>query len=77
MADTQRPSQKRRTDIERTVDRIDCELYRLVGRIERLYDEHKRDHNTRAAIHKALMSIRAARTELFSLMHEHDREITI
>jgi hypothetical protein len=69
---------KERTTLERDADYIDCDLYRLITRVERLYDTHKsRDSYARDNLAKSLKALRKARVGLRVLMHETDREETV
>jgi hypothetical protein len=65
-----------RTTLQRKADQIDCDLYRVLSRVESLYDEYKRHERHRTSIAKALSGLRSARVELRGLMHPTDRERT-
>lgn len=68
----------RRTEIQRDANDIDCELYRVITRVERLYDGIKRRNPVSSReVLKALMSLRSARKPIRDLMHKHDVEMTI
>lgn len=62
----------RRTEIEREANMADCELYRVISRIERLYDSNKRDKIIRANLGHTLNYLRNARFGLRMLMHADD-----
>lgn len=67
-----------RTRIQRDADSIDCDLYRVITRVERLYDSIKHHSGPRVAdLHKALMSLRSARPGIRLLMNEFDRKRTV
>ena len=68
----------RRTDIQRKADQADCDLYRVIAQVERMYDSIKR-HRGRGVedLHKSLMKLRSARTGIRMLMHADDRARTI
>lgn len=67
-----------RTQLQRDADIIDCDLYRIVTRVERLYDTHKeRDTYARKNLAESLRALRSARVGLRVLMHESDREQTV
>lgn len=67
-----------RTKLQSSTDALDCDLYRIVSRLETLYDATKRpDLQSALKLHQALVSLRAARTPLRSLMHEQDRKETV
>jgi len=67
-----------RTDVEQDADGIDCDLFRIVTRTERLYDRIKRKQPAEAAaLHKALMALRGARVPIRALMQEADRNATV
>lgn len=67
----------RRTALQRKADSLDRDLYRLLCRVEDLYDQHKRDEQTREYISDSLSCLRGARVGLRCLMHKRDRERTI
>lgn len=66
-----------RTQLERDADRLDCDLYRLLGRVEALYDRHKKYHDQRKYLSESLRGLRSARVGLRCLMHKDDRAATI
>lgn len=67
-----------RTELQRACDDIDCDLFRLITRVERLYDANKRKNRTAALdIHNCLQSMRAARYGLREQMHEDDKARTV
>ena len=67
-------------EIEITADQIDCDLYRIICRVERLYDSVKRNSYTDGprvrGLHKSLQGLRHARTGIRMLMAEDDRKRT-
>ncbi|MGH8326885.1 MAG: hypothetical protein ACRET2_09000 [Steroidobacteraceae bacterium] len=63
-----------RTELQREADAADCDLYRLICRLETMYRRHE-DKQTELA--KALNGLSRARTPLRMLMHEADRETTL
>lgn len=66
-----------RTRLQREADSLDCDLYRLICRAERMYDEIKRHTGPRVGdFHKSLMSLRSARSGIRMLMHDNDRART-
>lgn len=68
---------ERRTDIQRRADEADCDLYRVICRIERMYDEIKGAGGPKVAeLHKSLMGLRNARSGIRDLMHGDDRTRT-
>lgn len=67
-----------RTQLQRDADSIDCDLYRILTRVERLYDTHKaRDTYARRNLAESLQALRRGRVGLRVLMHESDREQTV
>lgn len=69
---------KERTPLQRDADDIDCDLYRLICRVERLYDTHKRRNAyARDNLVESLQALRRGRVGLRVLMHESDRERTV
>lgn len=68
---------KDRTTLQREADRIDCELFRLLGRVEELYDAHKNYRQPRRQLSDALRGLRSARGGVRALMHDQDREQTV
>lgn len=70
--------QEKRTAIEAKADAIDCDLYRVITRVERLYDSIKRHTGPRVTdLHKSLMDLRGARAGIRMLMHDADRKRTV
>lgn len=67
---------KQRTPLEREADAMDCDLFRVLQRAERLYDERKRDRDVRDSLGPALNQLRSARSGLRQLMHKDDRKGT-
>jgi hypothetical protein len=66
-----------RTEIEKTADAIDCDLYRVICRVERLYDGLKRHTGPRVKdLHKSLQGLRSARVGIRMLMNDDDRKRT-
>lgn len=65
-----------RTDLQRDADRIDCDLYRILDRVELLQEE---EHGYRAsrALALAARALRIARAHIRSNMHEDDRAVTV
>jgi uncharacterized protein YcbK (DUF882 family) len=63
---------KQRTAIQKEADNVDCDLYRLLMRLERLYDGYKRYEVVRAYLGPALNDLRAGRSKLRLLMHKDD-----
>lgn len=66
-----------RTTLQRRADQLDCDLFRLLGRVEALYDEHKRNKEVSKYLADSMAGIRGARIGLRCLMHKRDRERTI
>lgn len=64
----------RRSPLEREADAIDCDLYRIYCRVERLYEAHRVERDT---LYAFMSAIRHARPHIRSLMHDFDRERTI
>lgn len=62
-----------RTELQRDADRLDCDLYRLICRVEVLWQDYPR---ARDKLHDSLQGLRGARNGLRSLMHELDRKET-
>lgn len=62
-----------RTELQRESDSIDCELYRLIVRAERLWDAHR---GARTELHQSLQSLRSARIGLRMCMHPDDAKTT-
>jgi len=68
---------KERTPLQRDADSIDSDLYRVLLRVEDLYDRHKRrDSYARDNLSESLQALRRGRVGLRVLMHESDRERT-
>lgn len=67
----------RRTDLQRRANDADCDLYRVICQVERMYDEVKRDSRKGADLHKSLMGLRNARSGIRALMHADDRTRTL
>lgn len=66
-----------RTRLQREADSLDCDLYRLICRAERMYDGIKRHTGPKVGnFHKSLMSLRSARSGIRTLMHADDRSRT-
>jgi len=65
---------KQRTALEREADAMDCDLFRVLTRAERLYDEHKRIKDVRDNLEPTLNQLRSARSGLRQLMHKDDRK---
>jgi hypothetical protein len=68
---------KQRSQLQQEADKIDCELFRLISRVEYLYDTHKRQSSLRKLLHDSLMGLRGARVGLRMCMHERDRKETM
>jgi hypothetical protein len=67
-----------RTQLQRDADSIDCDLYRLITRVERLYDANKsRNDYARETLAESLQALRRGRVGVRVLMHDVDRERTI
>jgi len=66
-----------RTSLQRDADRLDCDLYRLLSRVEALYDGNKRNREVRKYLSDSLSGLRGARVGLRCLMHKFDRERTV
>jgi hypothetical protein len=62
------------TEIERAADRLDCDLYRVLCQIERLWEREK---STRPMLAVTLHYLRQARPNLRALMCEEDRRATL
>lgn len=70
-------SQTQRTPLQAEADEIDCELFRVITRVERMYDGIKRHTGPRVTdLHKSLMGLRAARAGIRMLMSDNDRART-
>lgn len=68
----------KRTEIQRKADQADCDLYRVITQVERIYDSIKRHTGPRVEdLHKSLMALRKARSGVRMLMHADDRARTI
>lgn len=68
---------EQRTSMQRDADAADCDLYRVICRVERLYDSIKRHSGPRVTdLHKSLQGLRNARTGIRMLMHADDRART-
>jgi len=65
-----------RTELQRRADDIDRDLYRLICRVEDMYDGNKRSSVVRDGLGPALQKLRHARAEVRNLMHEDDRKTT-
>lgn len=64
-------------EVEVAADQIDCDLYRVICRVENLYDSLKRHDGPKVTeLHKSLQSLRHARTGIRMLMAEVDRKRT-
>ena len=67
-----------RTQIQKDADAIDCDLYRVICSVERLYDSIKRHSGPRVTdLHKSLQGLRNARVGIRMLMDESDRARTV
>lgn len=67
---------KRRTELQRDADNADCDLYRVLSRVEAMYDANKRDRETAKSLGPTLQHLRLARGGLRALMHKDDRKGT-
>lgn len=69
---------KQRTRLETDADAIDCDLYRIICRVERIYDDFKRhEEGSRVTdLHRSLQSLRHARVGIRMLMDVDDRART-
>jgi hypothetical protein len=63
-----------RTSIQREADRLDCDLCRLLGRVEALFE---REPAARSQLRPTLRALREARPGLRALMHSQDRSATL
>lgn len=70
-------TEMKRTTLQRRADQLDSDLFRLLGRVETLYDEHKRNKEVRKYLADSMAGLRGARIGLRCLMHKRDRERTI
>lgn len=68
--------QRVRTPLQAEVDKIDCNLYNLLTRIERLAEEHKNHSYNSHWLQGSMNSLRATRARIRQLMHNDDREAT-
>ena len=68
---------RRRSDLQRKADAADCDLWSLICRVERMYDEVKGDSRKGADLHKSLMKLRNARSGIRALMHMDDLARTL
>lgn len=67
----------RRTLVQRMADNLDCDLYRVIGATEHLYDSIKRHTGPNVGeLHKSLQALRGARSGIRNLMHDDDRQRT-
>lgn len=70
-------TQTKRTPLQREADSVDCELFCVITRVERMYDGIKRHPGKRVMhLHKSLMELRAARLGIRMLMSDADRART-
>jgi hypothetical protein len=65
-----------RTKLQRDADMADCDLYRLISRVESIYDEVKARSSRSAELQQSLMSLRKARGGIRLFMHDDDRKRT-
>ncbi len=67
-----------KTQPQRTADRLDCDLYRIISSVEGLYDDAKkhRDRDLMKITKEVLDGLRSARPHLRRLMNEEDRKAT-
>jgi len=73
MTDRDPTGKRRRTELQRGSDSADCDLYRVICRIEALADRIKvAGPKLRGVANK----LHAARGDLRSFMHSDDREAT-
>jgi hypothetical protein len=62
-----------RTVLQREADSIDCDIYRLQSKLERLADQIK---TAGPALRRAAMELAGARPHVRRFMHEYDRSRT-
>lgn len=66
------------TSVQRDADAIDCDLYRVICRVESLYDSLKHHKGQRVTdLHKSLQGLREARVGIRMLMDSDDRARTL
>jgi hypothetical protein len=64
-------------EVEITADQIDCDLYRVICRVENLYDSLKRETSPQITdLHKSLQGLRHARSGIRNLMSVSDQKRT-
>jgi hypothetical protein len=62
-----------RTKLQAEADSVDCDVFRLIWRLERLYDANRQNDRAQEKIHRALEQLRGARPHIRSLMSNEDR----
>ena len=68
----------RRTGLQRDADAADCDLYRVICRVERIYDSIKRHKGPKVTdLHRSLQALRIARTGIRMLMDKDDLARTL
>lgn len=67
-------SSDQRTQLQRDADAIDCDLYRVYLKAERLYAGHR---DARQHLERFMAAIRETRPHIRVLMHSIDRERTL
>lgn len=66
-----------RTKVQRDADKADCDLFRVIAKVESIYDSVKHHNGQRVTdLHKSLMELRHARSGIRMMMHESDRART-
>jgi len=66
-----------RSAIQEAADDIDCNLFRLLSRVEMLAQQHQRNPDVRLKLRAAASDMRSARAEIRCLMHPEDTAKTI
>jgi hypothetical protein len=67
-----------KTQLQRTADHLDCDLYRIICSVEGLYADAQKqqDRDLMKVIKEVLDGLRSARPHLRRLMNEEDRKAT-
>jgi hypothetical protein len=65
---------KERTQLQRDANSLDCDLFRLLCRAERLYADNR---DAQKLLGDSLRGLRGARVGLRLCMHEQDRKETM
>lgn len=66
-----------KTSLQKDADSADCDLYRIICRVERIYDSIKYHRGPRVTdLYRSLQYLHDARTGIRMLMHPDDRSRT-